>query len=166
MILTRRHALGLGGSIAAALVLPRLAGAADLDVVMAGTADGSTVWFDPIGLHVQLGQTVRWANRDPGNSHTTTAYHPNYGGRPLRLPAAARPWDSDYLLPNESFAVVFETVGVYDYFCRPHEHAGMAGRIVVGEPGHVAYSNDGLPEAAAEAFPSVADILAKGRIGR
>ena len=109
MILTRRHALGLGGDIAAALVLPRLTDAAGIDVVMEGTADGSIVWFNPVGLHVKPGQTVRWVNRDPGNSHTTTAYHPGNGGRPLRLPSAARPWDSDYLLPNDSFAVVFET---------------------------------------------------------
>ena len=42
----------------------------------------------------------------------------------------------------------------------------MVGRIVVGEPDDVAYSDEGLPKAAAEAFPSVAEILAKGRIGR
>jgi plastocyanin len=166
VILTRRHALGLGGGIAAALLLPRLTDAAGIDVVMEGTADGSIVWFNPVGLHVKPGQTVRWINRDPGNSHTTTAYHPSNGGRPLRLPSAARPWNSDYLLPDDTFAVVFETVGVYDYFCQPHEHAGMVGRIVVGEPGDVAYSDAGLPKAAAEAFPSAAEILAKGRVGR
>ena len=47
---------------------------------MQGNADGSKVWFDPIGVLVQPGQTIRWTNRDPGNAHTTTAYHPkNFG---------------------------------------------------------------------------------------
>jgi hypothetical protein len=30
---------------------------------------------------------------------------------------------------------VFQHEGVYDYFCKPHEAAGMVGRIVVGNPG-------------------------------
>ena len=51
-------------------------GAEPVDITMSGNADGSLVWFEPIGLLIQLGQTVRWTNRDPGNSHTTTAYHP------------------------------------------------------------------------------------------
>lgn len=36
---------------------------------------------------------------------------------------------------NATFERVFAVPGVYDYFCKPHELAGMAGRIVVGEPG-------------------------------
>ena len=104
---------------------------------MRGKADGSHVWFDPIGLHVQPGQTVRWTNRDPGNSHTVTSYHPDIFERPLRIPAGAKPWNSDYLLPNESFSQTFTVEGVYDYYCVPHEHAGMVGRIVVGAPAAV-----------------------------
>ena len=53
----------------------------------------------------QPGQTVRWTNRDRGNSHTVTAYHPENFERPLRIPAGARPWNSDYLLPER---VVFD----------------------------------------------------------
>src|SRR5690606_13047344 len=97
-----------------------------------GTANGSRVWFDPIRLHVLPGQTVRWINRDPGNSHTVTSYHPSIFDRPQRIPDGAAPWDSDYLLPGESFAITFTVEGIYDYYCVPHEHAGMVGRIVVG----------------------------------
>ena len=28
----------------------------------------------------------------------------------------------------------FTVTGVYDYFCIPHEEAGMVGRIIVGSP--------------------------------
>ena len=80
----------------------------------------------------ESGQTVRWTNRDSGNSHTVTSYHPEIFERPLRIPAGAEPWNSDYLLPNESFSMTFTIEGVYDYYCVPHEHAGMVGRIVVG----------------------------------
>ena len=38
-------------------------------------------------------------------------------------------------MPGESFEVELTEPGVYDYFCIPHEHAGMVGRIVVGGPG-------------------------------
>ena len=30
--------------------------------------------------------------------------------------------------------MTFTVEGVYDYYCVPHEHAGMVGRIVVGTP--------------------------------
>ena len=108
---------------------------------MQGRGGGSHVWFDPIGLLVRPGQTVRWTNREAGNVHTATAYHPANLDRPLRIPRAALPWDSDYLMPGESFAVELTEPGVYDYFCIPHEHAGMVGRIVVGGLG----PDDGRP---------------------
>ena len=140
---------------------------------MIGKADGSRVWFDPVGLHIQPGQAVRWTNRDPGNSHTVTAYHPEMFDRPLRIPACAKPWHSDYLLPNESFTLTFSEIGVYDYYCVPHEHAGMVGRIVVGtpaaDPGTAGNGSDGLaplPEVAMMGFPSVADIVARGAVHR
>ena len=43
---------------------------------MQGRGDGSHVWFDPIGLLVRPGQTVRWTNREAGNVAHATAYHP------------------------------------------------------------------------------------------
>ena len=43
-------------------------------IEMRSDALGSRVWFDPIGVYVQPGTTVRWILRE--NVHTTTAYHP------------------------------------------------------------------------------------------
>jgi plastocyanin len=170
MIVTRRHVIGAGGGILAALavVRPTLASAGTIEVTMRGKKDGSIVWFDPVGIHVLPGQTIRWTNRDPGNSHTVTAYHPAIADRPRRIPAQATPWNSDYLLPGEGFSLTLTEAGVYDYYCVPHEHAGMVGRIVVGSPPAaepVADAIDGaltpLPEAALKGFPQVEEIMAR-----
>jgi plastocyanin len=163
---TRRHLLV---GVAAALLAPRRARGADaVEIAMAGRDDGAHVWYDPIGVLVRPGQTVRWTNREKGNVHTTTAYHPANSDRPLRLPQGALPWDSDYLMPGDSFEVALTVPGVYDYYCVPHEHAGMVGRIVVGEPG----LEDGdrpagdMPEIALKAFPPVTAILRQGVVRR
>ena len=169
MTLTRRRVLGAGGGLAAALSLSSLAvwGGEIVEIKMQGNEDGSHVWFDPIGILIKPGQTIRWINLNPGNSHTTTAYNPANFERPLRMPKAAKSWDSDYLLPNESFSVTYTEQGVYDYFCIPHEHAGMVGRIIVGEPEmhgwtELVGTNGDLPEVALKAFPMVEDIMTKG----
>ena len=100
---------------------------------MRSDPDGAQVGFDPIGLKVAPGTTVRWVVE--ANVHTTTAYHPANGGHPLRIPEHAAPWDSDYLVePGQTFEVTLTAEGVYDYFCTPHEVAGMVGRIIVGRP--------------------------------
>jgi plastocyanin len=168
VILSRRGVLQIGGGFLAALPfgLGRASGAELVDITMSGNADGSLVWFDPIGLLIQPGQTVRWTNRDAGNSHTATAYHPDNDAHPLRIPAGAKSWHSDYLLPDQSFSVVLTQPGVYDYFCVPHEHAGMVGRIVVagGDQPMSAPVSGGIPEIAEKAFPSVEDILRNGRV--
>jgi plastocyanin len=175
MIATRRGVLLLGGGIAAALslrTLSRPARAEDfVEIEMHGLADGSDVWFDPIGIHVEPGRTVRWTNRNPGNVHTSTAYHPSLSDRPQRIPDGATPWDSDYLMPDQSFTLTLTVPGVYDYYCIPHEHAGMVGRIVVGTPPAESWmqaaGRDGdIPEIALRAFPDVEAIVRDGIVRR
>ena len=168
MILSRRSVLRIGGGLLAALPLAssRVWSAEAVDIIMSGNADGSKVWFDPIGLVVQPGQTIRWTNKDPGNAHTSTAYHPDNDAHPLRIPQGAQSWNSDYLLPDQSFSVVLTEPGIYDYFCVPHEHAGMVGRIIVagGAQPIPAPSSGGIPDVAEKAFPSVEDIIREGRV--
>jgi plastocyanin len=137
---------------------------------------GTDVGFDPIGLHIAPGTTVRWVV--DANVHTVTAYHPRNGSHSLRIPTEAQPFDSGFLLnPGDRFAVRLTVEGVYDYFCLPHEFAGMVGRIVVGPittgrpggPGALPFDYfKSLPEgkgwmevppAAQAAFPSVEAIL-------
>jgi plastocyanin len=145
-------------------------------IEMRSDALGARVWFDPIGLYVEPGTTVRWIVRE--NVHTTTAYHPRNDKHSLRIPEAAMPWDSGYLVqPGEHFDVTLIVPGVYDYYCTPHEGAGMVGRIVVGSsrgPGGEPFDywvdktgTDGwrvVPDAARAAFPSITRILAERRV--
>lgn len=182
MSLTRRQVLGMGGGLIAALSLPPMwangrtdgridvrADEAVVEIMMAGRPDGSKVWFDPVGVHVRPGQVIRWVNRDAGNSHTATAYHPDHFAKPRRIPKGANAWHSGYLLPGESFSVRLTKEGIYDYYCVPHELAGMVGRIIVGDPGRKpgasgGSADKGLPEAALRAFPPVEEIMDKGII--
>lgn len=175
MILTRRRALRLGGGLVAALALSTRGQAAEkasgeVEIQMHGRDDGAVVWFDPLGLWIAPGQSVRWRNVDPGNSHTSTAYDPANFDHPRRIPAGAAPWNSDYLLPGESFAVTLSVPGVYDYFCVPHELSGMVGRIVVGTPaaGWVippkSDDSGAVPEEALTVFPSVEEIVRLKRV--
>lgn len=97
---------------------------------------GSHVWFDPVGILIAPGRTVRWTVAGAGNPHTTSAYHPANANHALRIPEGATPWDSGFLLnTGDHFDVTFTAEGVYDYYCTPHEEAGMVGRLVVGRPG-------------------------------
>ncbi len=161
----RRHFLWGGGSLAAAFSLsPRLAiGSSAVEITMAGRPDGSRVWFNPYGMLIQPGQTVRWTNLDKANSHTATAYGPQNDVHPRRIPVGAAPFDSDYLLPGKSFEVTLEIPGVYDYFCIPHEMSGMVGRIVVAAPDQTEFEDyppGELDQAVLDRFPAIADILA------
>lgn len=165
----RRSFIQTGGGV----ILAGLAGMASLrvshaedviDIAMMGTPGGAKVWFRPIGLLIQPGQTVRWTNRDPGNSHTSTAYHPAFFKKMQRIPEGAKPWDSGFLLPNESYSVTLTVPGVYDYYCLPHEHAGMVGRIIVTAPEpHGWQTHEGndpsVPEAARAGFPAIDRIM-------
>lgn len=147
-------------------------------IEMRSDAQGSAAWFDPVGLHVEPGTTVRWIVRE--NVHTTSAYHPRNDRHSLRIPERATAWDSGYLVrPGSHFEIIVTEPGVYDYYCAPHEAAGMVGRIVVGRPpGVQARAYDywvgkpgttgwrHVPEAARQAFPSVSRILAERRVRR
>jgi plastocyanin len=166
---SRRRLLRTGGGgavlLAAAPALRRASAAGLAEIRMRGDPDGAQVGFDPVGLKVAPGTTVRWAVE--ANVHTATAYHPANGGHPLRIPEHAAPWDSGYLAePGETFEVTLTVEGVYDYFCAPHEVAGMVGRIVVGRPGGPGATppGQGVPPAARAAFPSVERIMAEGVI--
>jgi plastocyanin len=169
---TRRELLEAGGLWLAGLAVPRPARAAGpVEIRMMSDPLGTVVWFDPIGIRIEPGQTVRFIVH--GNVHTTTAYHPRNDRHSLRIPEQAEPWDSKFLVnPGSHFEVTLRVPGVYDYFCAPHEAAGMVGRIVVGRPdgpGALPFDYyDGragtsewkpVPAAARKAFPPVSVIM-------
>jgi plastocyanin len=136
--------------------------------------DGSKVWYDPIGLPVEPGTTLRWMIM--ANVHATAAYHPDNDLHSLRIPEMAKPWDSDFLVnPGDHFEVTLTEPGVYDYYCTPHELAGIVGRIVVASasgPGILPFDyfksmtpvpdRQDVPEAAQKNFPSIEKNLRDG----
>ena len=170
--LTRRETLAAGAAALVAGATPRSVRAGEsVEIAMVSRDLGAEVFFDPIGLFVPLGTRVVW--RLVSGVHTATAYHPANGGRVLRIPEGAEPFDSGYLkTPGARFAITLEVAGVYDVCCRPHEAAGMVLRIVAGRaagPGAGAFGaepagNREVPAAAQAAFPAVQRILAEGRI--
>jgi plastocyanin len=174
MTLARRHLLRLG--CAAALLPARPAGGDEPAIIrMRGDQEGARVGFDPVGLLIQPGRTVRFLCE--ANYHVTAAYHPDNAGRSLRIPRAAKPWLSDVLQPGEQFDVTLTVPGVYDYFCVPHEAAGMVGRLIVGQPGGPGAApfdwfksrtegRDWLPVPAAAwaVFPPIGEIMQRGSV--
>lgn len=128
----RRLLICAGGLLSSTVLTHQIRAANTVEVIMSGSSTGSHVWFRPQSVQILPGQAVRWINQDAGNVHTVTAYHP-VNGKQLGIPEAAKPWNSGYLMPNESFVMTFDVPGEYNYFCIPHERAGMVGRIVVGD---------------------------------
>jgi plastocyanin len=165
--MNRRQFVEAGGRVLAGLAVTGpawLRGPAGpvVEIRMGSDVRGERVWFDPVGVLVDPGTTVRWVV--DANVHTSTAYHPANGGRPRRIPVGAKPWDSGYLVnPGDAYEVTFTVPGVYDYYCLPHEQAGMAGRIVVGRPPFGADAlpaeAPGIPEGVGATLPAVERIV-------
>jgi plastocyanin len=171
-MLTRRVLMGAGSLLAVGLAW---ADSAVVEIRMRSDADGGHVGFDPVGLLIQPGQMLRWIYE--ANYHTTAAYHPDNMDHSLRISRAATPWGSEVLQPGEHFDLTLSVPGVYDYFCAPHEQAGMVGRIIVGVasgPGSLPFdwyrgraeAKDwmAVPPAARAVFPAIADIVRRNSI--
>lgn len=86
-------------------------------------------FFDPVGLQVDVGDTVRFQLNSP--HHNVNAYHPGIGYN-QRVPDDVPPFSSPILTPGDYWLYTFDREGVYDYMCAPHEIFGMVGRIVCG----------------------------------
>ena len=165
VMLSRRHLL----AGAAACLVPRSGRGAEgvVEIVMQGRGGGAHVWFDPVGVRVRPGQAVRWTNREAGNVHTTTAYHPANFDRPLRIPEGCRTLElrlSDARSAGSRSCCA--EPGVYDYYCTPARacrdgRAHRRGRVP--ETGAAGPDGD-LPEVALRAFPPVEAILRQGAV--
>jgi plastocyanin len=83
-------------AVLVALLVAAPAPATTFEVRAAMSKDGAEVYFDPVGLRIQPGDTVRWIQVN--GYHSVTAYHPANGDRELRIPEHAEPWDSGMLL--------------------------------------------------------------------
>ena len=74
--------------------------------------------FTPAEVRGQVGDTVRWHNREKRTSHSLL--FPQEGGR-----------ESPRLFPDESWERQFTQPGRYPYTCGPHPE--MKGLVIVGE---------------------------------
>lgn len=87
-------------------------------------------YFEPVGLFIEAGDTIRFLGNSP--HHTVTAYH-QLQGKPQRVPRTVEPFSSPMIPLGQYWEYTFTEPGVYDVWCGPHEDYGMVMRIVVSE---------------------------------
>ena len=75
--------------------------------------------YTPSKIVIKQGNSVTWVNEDVAFHSVTSGYY----DEPSEI------FDSGYLDPEESFAFVFENIGIYDYFCTLHPW--MKGQVIV-----------------------------------
>ena len=127
---------------------------------------GSSVFdahFDPVGVHVEPGTTIRFVNESGLHSSRSYSATPS-ASTPQRVPDGVAWWTPI----GTDVEIVVEAEGVYDFFDPAGELMGMVGRIVVGDPATFpARDPSGLPDAAQETLPPVEAILGDddGRLG-
>jgi len=87
--------------------------------------------FQPAKLSIKVGETVEWKN--VGNSVHHASSDPSTAVNPAEAssPPGAKPFDSGFLQPGQSFTYTFTVPGTYKYICAPHETSGMLGEVVV-----------------------------------
>jgi len=82
--------------------------------------------FLPDLLHIFEGDSVRWEHEPLEGIHTVTSGRSSH---PDDNPGALFDVESSEVRPL--FVYRFDDAGEYPYFCRPHEHLGMTGMVIV-----------------------------------
>ena len=104
------------------VVAANFAVAAEHTVEMKNKGEGGIMVFEPVVLHVAVGDTVTFVPTDAGhNSETVDGL----------MPEGATPWKGGN---GQSITVTVDKEGVYVYKCLPHSVMAMVGVIVAGEP--------------------------------
>lgn len=93
---------------------------------------GDNLAFDPPTVTIRRGETVEWQNLSRGMIHTVTADPRQAENKAnVSLPPGAKPFESGYMKPGESFRHTFTVRGTYRYVCITHEVQRMAGQVIV-----------------------------------
>ena len=124
--------IGLGAvTVAAVTVGVRLRSAAASTTPVVVKMIDMPATYQPASLTIKVGQTVEW--RNVGNSVHHASSDPSTAVNPAEVsnPAGAKPFDSGFLQPGQSFTYTFTVPGTYKYICAPHETSGMLGEVVV-----------------------------------
>jgi plastocyanin len=102
--------------------------------------DMTAVAFEPETVEIAQGDTVAWVYA-AGEPHSVTAYGDGIpddadywaSGDFSSEEAAREGWEEGEgaVQEGEYYERTFETTGTHEYFCIPHEAAGMVGEVVV-----------------------------------
>jgi plastocyanin len=87
--------------------------------------------FQPMRTTIKMGDTVEWKNVGGQLHHVTTDPSAALKKGDVTNPPGAKPFDSGFLRPGESFSETFSVPGIYRYTCAVHEAKGMNGEVVV-----------------------------------
>nr|WP_241658490.1 plastocyanin/azurin family copper-binding protein [Halorubrum sp. BOL3-1] len=100
----------------------------------------NAVAFEPERLTVSPGDTVAWAH-NAGEPHNVVAHADEipetadyWASGGFESEEAARTgWENGEgaVQSGQSYVRTFETAGTHEYFCVPHEAAGMVGSVTV-----------------------------------
>jgi plastocyanin len=82
-------------------------------------------------MTIRAGDTVEWKNVGAELHHVTTDPATALKENDVANPPGAKPFDSGFLKPGESFSETFSVPGIYRYTCAVHEAKGMSGELVV-----------------------------------
>jgi plastocyanin len=87
--------------------------------------------FQPVRTTIKAGDTVEWKNVGAQLHHVTTDPSAVLKKGDVTSPPGAKPFDSGFLKPGETFSETFSVPGIYRYTCAVHEAKGMNGEVVV-----------------------------------
>jgi len=92
--------------------------------------------YSPEPIEIESGQTVTWINGDT-ISHTVTS------GQDGDLDEGTL-FDSDAIIPNQSYSLTFDSPGEFDYYCI--YHPTMVGEVIVSGPDASTSTSEGSPD--------------------
>ena len=114
-------------AIAGAQLRPAGASTTPIEIKMIDTPPT----FQPSTLSIKVGDTVEWKNVGTTVHHASTDSSSAINPADVIKPSNAKPFDSGFLQPGQSFSYTFTVPGKYKYICAPHETSGMSGEVVV-----------------------------------
>lgn len=88
--------------------------------------DNMRMYFDPLNITIQKGDTVTWINQADEDHNIITF--------PDGFPIKGKGFESPYLTKkDEKWSHTFDAVGTYNYHCIPHLFMGMRGNVIVDQ---------------------------------
>ncbi|WP_416841031.1 cupredoxin domain-containing protein [Haloferax sp. DFSO52] len=115
-------------------------------------AETTAFHYEPVGLTVAPGDVVIYSAETP--DHGVSAYHERHG-RQNRVPEGVGPISAPLVPVGGYWLFRFETPGVYDFYCPPHQIFGMVSRVVVtdGDVPELSIEETGRPPEEMNILP-------------